>query len=249
MCLYHGGATKLRGISMARQDEFVQKSGRLTSAFEDWIAGTAFSCLGARASVRQKQLYCVELKSMLDVDSTRELHREIVDFVDQARLHETRFSSFAAIFENPRRLSETEFEHTLWAQLAMLRQVDREKYAWAPGVSSDPHSLDFAYSVAGHPFFVVGLHSQASRISRRFTHPVLVFNSHIQFDQLKQEGLYASLQDKIRARELRLQGSINPNLADFGEQPEAPQYSGRPQPAEWRCPISGGSATFDERAR
>ncbi|MGC4769629.1 guanitoxin biosynthesis heme-dependent pre-guanitoxin N-hydroxylase GntA [Micromonospora sp. DT44] len=234
---------------MARQDDFAQKSRPPTSAFEDWIDGTAFSCLGARASLRQKQLYCVELKSMLDLDSTRELHREIVGFVDRTRLHETRFSSFAAIFENPRRLSEVEFEHTLWTQLAMLRQVDREKYAWAPGVSSDPHALDFAYSVAGHPFFVVGLHSQASRISRRFTHPVLVFNSHKQFDQLKQDGLYASLQDKIRARELRLQGSINPNLADFGEQPEALQYSGRPQPAEWRCPISGASATFDGMAR
>ncbi|MEU7928247.1 guanitoxin biosynthesis heme-dependent pre-guanitoxin N-hydroxylase GntA [Micromonospora sp. NPDC049801] len=234
---------------MARQDEFAQKSRPLTSAFEDWIDGTAFSCLGARASLRQKQLYCVELKSMLDVDSTRELHREIVGFVDRTRLHETRFSSFAAIFENPRRLSEAEFEQTLWTQLAMLRQVDREKYAWAPGVSSDPHALDFAYSVAGHPFFVVGLHSQASRISRRFTHPVLVFNSHKQFDQLKQDGLYASLQDKIRARELRLQGSINPNLADFGEQPEALQYSGQPQPAEWRCPISSASATFDGMAR
>ncbi|MGV9214273.1 guanitoxin biosynthesis heme-dependent pre-guanitoxin N-hydroxylase GntA [Micromonospora sp. RB23] len=234
---------------MARQDEFAQNSRPLTSAFEDWIEGTAFSCLGARASVRQKQLYCVELKSMLDVDSTRELHREIVGFVDRTRLHETRFSSFAAIFENPRQLSEVEFEHTLWTQLAMLRQVDREKYAWAPGVSSDPHALDFAYSVAGHPFFIVGLHSQASRISRRFTHPVLVFNSHQQFDQLKQDGLYASLQDKIRARELRLQGSINPNLADFGEQPEALQYSGRPQPAEWRCPISSASATFDGMAQ
>jgi hypothetical protein len=34
-----------------------------------------------------------------------------------------------------------------------------------------------------------------------------------------------------------LQGSLNPNLADFGEQSEARQYSGRATEADWVCPF------------
>ena len=40
-----------------------------------------------------------------------------------------------------------------------------------------------------------------------------------------------------RARDLALQGSINPNLADFGTAPETRQYSGRKVEAGWKCPF------------
>ncbi|MEV4640374.1 guanitoxin biosynthesis heme-dependent pre-guanitoxin N-hydroxylase GntA [Actinoplanes sp. NPDC049548] len=231
---------------MGRPDEIVHEPNSPTTMFKDWISGTDFSCLGGRAAVRREQLTCVELRTMSDMDSTRRLHGQLVEFVRARRPEETDFGSFAAIFEEPQRQSEEEFEKALWGQLEMLHDVDREKYEWARGVSSDPHSPRFAYSVAGHPFFVVGLHSQASRISRRFPYPVLVFNSHLQFDRLKQSGLYASLQTKIRARELRIQGSVNPNLSDFGQNPESVQYSGRANPERWRCPWSGGSVGIEE---
>jgi FPC/CPF motif-containing protein YcgG len=37
----------------------------------------------------------------------------------------------------------------------------------------------------------------------------------------------------IRARDVALQGSMNPMLSDFGEQSEARPYSGRAVPQDW----------------
>ena len=44
------------------------------------------------------------------------------------------------------------------------------------------------------------------------------------------------MQAATRARDIELQGSINPNLADFGEASEARQYSGREVEDQWQCP-------------
>ena len=45
------------------------------------------------------------------------------------------------------------------------------------------------------------------------------------------------MQAAIRARDVKLQGDINPNLADFGEATEARQYSGRAVEPDWTPPI------------
>ena len=45
------------------------------------------------------------------------------------------------------------------------------------------------------------------------------------------------MQYTIRAREVALQGSINPMLSDFGEESEARQYSGRTVPDDWVPPF------------
>ena len=64
----------------------------------------------------------------------------------------------------------------------------------------------------------------------------MVFNSHRQFDKLKEDGRFEKMQAATRARDIELQGSINPNLADFGEASEARQYSGRKVEDQWQCP-------------
>jgi FPC/CPF motif-containing protein YcgG len=65
----------------------------------------------------------------------------------------------------------------------------------------------------------------------------MVFNVHSQFENLRNEGLFERMQETIRARDLKLQGSLNPNLSDFGKQSEAKQYSGRAVEKEWKCPF------------
>mgnify|MGYP003291388053 CR=1 FL=1 len=54
---------------------------------------------------------------------------------------------------------------------------------------------------------------------------------------MRQTGRYERFQHVIREAERALQGDINPMLADFGEQSEAPQYSGREVGRDWRCPF------------
>jgi FPC/CPF motif-containing protein YcgG len=94
-------------------------------------------------------------------------------------------------------------------------------------------------------FFVVGLHPASSRFARRFAWPTLVFNAHHQFERLRSEGGYARMQEVIRARERKLQGTLNPNLGDFGVRSEARQYSGRPVQEGWRCPFHAGDTPID----
>ncbi|WP_438485385.1 guanitoxin biosynthesis heme-dependent pre-guanitoxin N-hydroxylase GntA [Streptomyces sp. S186] len=206
--------------------------------FTDWIMSEDFSCLAAKAAVRRGILKPVEFGTMGSTDATSDLHSAISGFVaDQLRPTEN-FATFVAVFEGPARLTEPEFDELMWQQLTDLHRLDADRgFTWAQDVAHDPASPDFAFSVAGHPFFVVGMHENASRISRRYSRPALAFNSNHQFRRLKQSGVYYGLQRRIRQREERLQNSINPNLAEFGEASDARQYSGAPTDEQWSCPF------------
>jgi len=93
-------------------------------------------------------------------------------------------------------------------------------------------------SIAGHSYFIVGLHPNASRTARRFGRPAIVFNSQAQFSGLRADGRYSAMQSIIRARDTALEGSINPMLGEHGQALQAPQYSGRRVGADWKCPFS-----------
>lgn len=127
-------------------------------------------------------------------------------------------------------------------QLQALHRCDQRDFDWAQGVSSDPASSDFSFSIGGRAFFVVGLHPHASRLSRRSPAPCIAFNFHDQFEQLRASGKYDTMQRAIRARDVALQGDVNPVLSRFGESSEARQYSGRAVGANWGCPFRSGVA-------
>ena len=99
---------------------------------------------------------------------------------------------------------------------------------------------DANLSVSGTPDAPTLAPHAPSRKSRRFEAPTLIFNRHAQFEVLRQEGRYETLRDRIRQRDIQLQGSINPMLKDHGEASEAIQYSGRAVEGEWRCPFAHG---------
>jgi FPC/CPF motif-containing protein YcgG len=111
---------------------------------------------------------------------------------------------------------------------------------WDPIASSDPESKRFAFSFARRAFFVVGLNPTASRYARRSPWPCLVFNPHEQLEKLRAKGALPALQAAIRARDIRLQGSVNSSLDNFGDHSEARQYAGRQVELDWRCPFHPG---------
>ena len=63
-------------------------------------------------------------------------------------------------------------------------------------------------------------------------------NLHDQFEQLRDEGRYEQLRDRIIARDVALAGTVNPMLARHGELSEARQYSGRAVNDDWVCPFT-----------
>jgi FPC/CPF motif-containing protein YcgG len=173
----------------------------------------------------------------MSCDATTEgLARDLCAFVAEHKAMAPQFTSFMATFKDEG-LNEDEFEMALWALLARLRAIGERFYDYAPAANSNPESPDYAFSFAQEALFVVGMHPQASRGARRFGYPMLVFNPHDQFKALRDQGRWPKFQAAIRARELSLQGSLNPNLAEYGSIAEARQYSGKAVPPEWKCPF------------
>ena len=207
------------------------------AAFRAFVSDPRFPCLGG-ASVGRRRAYRLHVYGALgSVRSAGPLARDLAAFVHQTRAEGSIVRAFIAVFPERPPASETMFEHRLWTQLQLLHDRDDPTAPWDPAVRADPDDPRFAFSFAGCAFFIVGLHRRSSRLSRRFRWPTLVFNPHEQFEQLRAEGRYARYQALIRERDIALQGTINPALADFGERSAAGQYSGRATEPEWRCPF------------
>lgn len=213
----------------------------LGERFLEFLADDNFPCVGAKAASARGSIVTHAFAALGNRDNDQPLAESLAQFVamiegmanDDASVH-----SCVAIFRGPFDMDELEFEYALWSQLWRLHRLDiLAGNAPADDVSSDTESPRFSLSLWGHPFFVIGLHPHASRLARRFSHPALVFNSHRQFEKLRDDGRFEKMQAATRARDIALQGSLNPNLADFGEASEARQYSGREVENDWRCPF------------
>ncbi len=219
--------------------------GSISAHFLDFVREDTFPCVGAKGALARDGIEAREFARLGDRTNDAPLLDALGDFaalLDDADANDHTLHSFVALFHGPCDTDERRFEALLWSQLQRLHDLDvRRGVGWAHDVDRDPGSPRFSLSLAGHPFFVIGLHPGASRLARRFGWPALVFNSHRQFDRLRADGRYAKMQAATRERDVALQGSINPNLADFGTAAETRQYSGRAVDAEWTCPFRARS--------
>lgn len=213
--------------------------GSAQEAFEAFISDGAFPCVGAKSALNKDRMRFCNLPSLGDPAAVGVLWESIRAYAREFEAPGTVPVSFVALFEdkgeNP---DEEEFESRLWTLLQSLHDFDKERgFLWNQDVGADPSREDFSFSVGGTSFFVVGMHPNASRMARRSPMPCLVFNFHDQFEALKASGKYQSMQTVIRARDVKLQGSVNPVLARFGEASEARQYAGRAVEDNWKCPF------------
>jgi FPC/CPF motif-containing protein YcgG len=210
---------------------------QVADALETMVLHPEYPCLGARSVFNRSRASLEVLEELGTEAAARTLRDRLARFASATDLDEG-FASLLAVFRGTDVRDEAHFEQLLWRQLELLHEVDDQP--WDPQVSSDPDDPHFAFSVAGTAYFVVGLHPQASRIARRAPLPTLVFNLHEQFEQLRASDRYERMRDTIRNRDLALQGSLNPMVADHGRGSEAAQYSGRAVPSDWAPPALGG---------
>lgn len=203
--------------------------------FRSMVLDQRFSCLGARAAFNGGTYRFGMYEAMGSREATAGLAYDLHAFVNEQMTFGSNFTTFVACFSDPTSTNEAQFETLVWDQLQRLNELD--VFPWDPEVSPDPENPTFSFSFAGRGFFIVGLHPGSSRFIRRFAWPTLVFNAHYQFEVLRETGRFDAFRKAIRARDQKLQGSINPNLTDFGEASEALQYSGRPVDSSWRCPF------------
>ena len=212
----------------------------LADNFRNFINRNDFPCVGAKSALAKGTLNVLVARDIRSNWDDRRIYEGITHVIREYRADRALFQSFAVIFEGPVNLDETTFEKFLWARAESLTNKD----AWLgqphdQRVSSDPDDPHFSLSFGEEAFFIVGLHPRASRPARRFECPVLVFNLHDQFEQLREQGRYERMRAKIIDRDVALAGSPNPMLARHGTISEARQYSGRNigEP-DWACPFN-----------
>ncbi|HTL96223.1 MAG TPA: guanitoxin biosynthesis heme-dependent pre-guanitoxin N-hydroxylase GntA [Gemmatimonadaceae bacterium] len=206
--------------------------------FLEFVGDAGFPCLAAKGVVRRLGHELHVYGTLASDHATNALAADLREFVRRATSDDADFRAFVAVFPDGQPEDEREFERRLWVQLQQLHERDDPAAGWDPSVSADPDDPRFSFSFAGCALFIVGLNPHSSRLARRFRWPALVFNPHAQFERLRRDGHYDRMRTLIRDREVALQGDVNPNLADFGEQSEARQYSGRDTTAdEWTCPF------------
>ena len=210
---------------------------RAEAEFRAFVADARFPCLAAKGVLRSEGFRLRTYGVLGSARSSSHLGRDLAEFVADMPAHGAGLHSFVAVFPRSAPVDEAEFERRLWEQVQRLHEHDAPGVGWDPTVSADPDDPHFAFSFGGRALFVVGIHPASSRLARRFRWPALVFNPHAQFERMRADGRFAPLRAAVREREIALQGTLNPNLADFGERSEARQYSGRAVGAEWRCPF------------
>ncbi|HYJ47632.1 MAG TPA: guanitoxin biosynthesis heme-dependent pre-guanitoxin N-hydroxylase GntA [Pyrinomonadaceae bacterium] len=212
-------------------------------SFRAHVLAPEFSCVGGKAAINKTTYRFGFYAEMCSEAATIGLAYDLWEYVRERPSFGTEYATYIASFAAPFVSDELEWEQLLWSQLQSLHDLDCVHHTWDPRVSHDPADPGFSFSFAETGFFVVGLHPASSRRARRFAWPTLVFNAHEQFEHLREHNQFERLRETVRARDYQLQGSLNPNLSDFGERSEARQYSGRPVEEGWRCPFrarSGG---------
>ena len=213
-------------------------AGLVHDSFRSLALNPHFSCLGAQSAIRQNAYRFGLFHTMGALSSSASLGRGLTSFNADAELGTSRLTAFVASFVLPGPTDEANFEQLLWTTLQQLSDLDREP--WPLERDANPEDARFSFSFGGVGFFVVGMHAGSSRLARRFAWPTLVFNPHEQFDRLRREGKYLRFKELIRARDVALQGSVNPMLSEFGDESEARQYSGRSVSPDWKCPFHAG---------
>ena len=214
-----------------------QSNKNIIEDFYSFIENDSFPCVGAKAALARNNIRVMVAEHFDRCAEDKEILSFAYNFIREYRKASNGFHSLVIIFKEPVNMDETLFEEILWRRLQSLRYLDATHFAYDKRVSPDPSSPSFSFSLMEEAFFIIALHPFSSRMARRFSYPTLVFNPHSQFEKLKRTGSYERIKKINRARDIKLSGSINPMLKDFGEASEAFQYSGRQHNAEWKCPL------------
>ena len=211
----------------------------LAEKFIEFVKRDIFPCVGAKAALQRGGMRFVVARDFRSGWDDLRIMPALLDLAQAYRSNPQLFQSLVVIFEDGAPDDELMFEKRLWARLQSL--ADKDEWLGQPldeRVANKPDDPHFGMSFGGEGFFVVGLHPRASRPARRFERPVMVFNLHDQFEQLRTDGRYGKLRDTILERDFMLAGSSNPMLAAHGSISAARQYSGRAVGAAWQCPFT-----------
>ena len=209
----------------------------ITQEFFDFLTDSAFPCVAAKDALAKNNLSTFIADHIACPKDDAAILQFIYSFVEKYRNSSKGFYSAAIVFKQTDFMDEAMFDNFMWSRLRSLKNMDAIHYRHDERVNDDPLSPDFSFSLMEEAFFIVGMHPQSSRAARRFKYPVLIFNPHAQFEQMKTNSRYEKMKNIVRRRDMAFSGSVNPMLMDFGTSSEIFQYSGRNYTSEDQCPF------------
>jgi uncharacterized protein len=212
-------------------------SDTIIEEYLNFIRDKEFPCIAAKAAVSENQIHAMVADHLACPKDDDSILQFLFQFVDIYRASKTNYHSAVIIFKGPEKCEEEMFDAMLWKRLQAISDLDARQFHWDSRVENDVTSPDFSFSIKEEAFYVIGLHPGSNRKSRQFNYPALVFNPHEQFERLRATDKYVSMKEAIRKRDIKLSGSVNPMLSDFGESSEVFQYSGRQYDNDWKCPF------------
>lgn len=209
----------------------------LINTFKEKILDKTFPCVAAKDALNKGNIKIFTAGHLACPNDDKKILEFIYNFITDFRKQEKGFHSALVIFPLTNSLIEECFENLLFQRLRALRILDAKNYVYDKRVSEDPMSEDFSFSLMEEAFFIIGLHPNSSRSARQFPATAIVFNPHVQFEDLRKYDRYQKMKTIIRKRDVEYSGSVNPMLTDFGTRSEVFQYSGRAYLPEEKCPF------------
>ncbi len=203
--------------------------------YRNFIIAKKHPCIMANTVFAMHNYHLKIYENLDDVTNIASILNDIEHYLEQYDFDSNEFESLLFCFKSDNFENELDFENSLWRFLQNLHDADDKE--WDKNVSSDPCDKNFSMSIKGRAFYTVGLHPRSSRLARQAPYCTVVFNLHWQFERLREMGTYQTIKTRIRRRDKKLQGSINPVLRDFGNDSETKQYSGRQVESDWKCPF------------
>jgi hypothetical protein len=207
----------------------------IENAYKHFIIKQKHPCVMANTVFMMEDYYLKVYDTITSNDIIDPILSDIEHYLDNYNFESNEFETLIFCFKNDAFQSEKQFENSMWNFLQKLHNHDDRE--WDHNVSQDPDDPDFSFSIKGKAFYIVGMHPQSSRMARRAPYCTIVFNLHWQFERLREMGTYQAVKKRIRRRDKKLQGHINPVLRDFGKDSETKQYSGRDVEPQWKCPF------------
>lgn len=207
--------------------------------YRDFVITKKHPCIMANAMFKLNKYHLKVYKDMNSDEVVQPILTDVENYLENYDFDSNEFETLILSFPENSFETELQFENALWNLLQKLH--DQDDVDWDPRVSDDVESTHFSFSIKGRAFYVIGMHPKSSRLARQAPYPTLVLNLHWQFEKLREMGTYQTVKKRIRSRDKKLQGSINPVLRDFGKDSEAKQYSGRFVPDNWKCPFHANS--------
>ena len=143
---------------------------RAVSEFETLIRSPDYPCVGAKAALQREACRFRFYGELGEIGAATHCTADLQQFAAISKEIDKEFATFIAIFAGPSGMGEQQFSEQLWRQLSLMAQIDQESNQWDAAYSSDPTHHDFAMSIGGQAFYIIGLHPGASRVARQFPH-------------------------------------------------------------------------------